>query len=57
MDNFERSNDINIQHFIEKSKNQNTTKSTSLWIRTYLNWAEARGAPKQIETLPPIDLY
>ena len=56
MDPFDECHEINIQQFIDKSKNLNTTKATSQWMRVYLSWAEIKGAALEIESLPPVDL-
>ena len=57
MDRFTKAaSEPNIEEFINKSKNTNTTKSTNLWMRVYESWAEIRGANLKIETLSPEEL-
>ena len=51
MDRFTKTTSENIEEYIKKSKNTNTTKSTNLWMRVYESWAEIRGATKKIEAL------
>ncbi|XP_066920125.1 uncharacterized protein KIAA1958-like [Clytia hemisphaerica] len=56
MNRFDSCNNDNIQQFIDKSKNQNTTKATSLSKRTYDAWANERNQTKDNELLNPVDL-
>ena len=45
-----------IQQFIDKFKNENTTRATSQWMRTYNTWAVERNAALEIERLDPVEL-
>ena len=56
MDRFATCNNADIENLINKSKNSNTTKATSQWMRVYNSWAEARNASLEIWTLKPVDL-
>ncbi|XP_066910901.1 uncharacterized protein KIAA1958-like [Clytia hemisphaerica] len=56
MDRFGSCDENEIQEFIAKSKNSNTTKSTSLCKRTFDTWADQRQQPKDIENLDPTEL-
>ena len=42
--------------FQEAAVNRNTKKSTETWLRTYLEWAEGKKKPKNIESLSTKDL-
>ena len=54
MNRFDTCNGASIQKFIDKSKNQYTTKATSQWIRVYNAWAVERDAPSDFERLNPV---
>ena len=40
----------------EAAVNKNTKKSTETWLCTYLEWANEKTKPKNIENLSPEDL-
>jgi len=50
MDLFAECNEKSTQNLIEKSKNTNTTKATSQWMRVYQSWAKSRGTTFEIVT-------
>ena len=45
-----------VDELILKSKNENTEKATTNWMKVYWTWAELRKKEKNIESLPPKDL-
>ena len=42
-----------IEEYKQKSKNANTTKATTQWMRVFCQWAQKRDHPKNIEILAP----
>ena len=42
-----------IDFFKENSKNKNTTKATTTWMRHYKKWASEKGEEENIESLDP----
>ena len=42
-----------IEKYKQKSKNANTTKATTQWIRVFSQWGQKRDQPKNIEVLVP----
>ena len=42
-----------IQKYKQKSKNANTTKATTQWIRVFSQWGQKRDYPQNIEVLVP----
>ena len=56
MDHFSSVNSEDIQSLVNKSKNLNTTKTTSKWMRVFNSWAALRGKVCPIFLLFPIDL-
>ena len=56
MDHFSSVNSEDIQSLVNKSKNLNTTKTTSKWMRVFNSWAAVRGKVCRIFLLSPIDL-
>ena len=42
-----------IEKYKQKSKNANTTKATTQWMRVFCQWAQKRDHPKNIEVLSP----
>ena len=56
MDRFLSVNSEDIQSLVNKSKNSNTTKPTSQWMRVFNSWAALRGEVRPIYLLSPIDL-
>ena len=56
MDRFSSVNSEDIQALVNKSKNSNTTKATSQWMRVFNSWAALRGEVRPIYLLSPIDL-
>ena len=56
MDHFSSVNSEDIQALVNKSKNSNTTKATSQWMRVFNFWAALRGEVRPIYLLSPIDL-
>ena len=56
MNRFTSTTPTDIDFFIEKSKNKNTTRSTNTWINIYHLWAKLRGKPQNIEELEPKEL-
>ena len=45
-----------IEVFMQKSKNENTTKATNKWMRVYGLWAGYRNKSTNIHLLPPTEL-
>ena len=56
MDRFSSVNSEDIRSLVNKSKNSNTTKATSQWMRVFNSWAALRGEVRPIYLLSPIDL-
>ena len=56
MDRFSSVNSVDIQSLVNKSKNSNTTKATSQWMRVFNSWAALRGKVLPIYLLSAIDL-
>ena len=56
MERFTSSSTADIQEFISKSKNKNTTNATVNWMRMYTSWATIRGKETKIEQLSPEEL-
>ena len=56
MDRFSSVNSEDIQSLVNKSKNSNTTKAASQWMRVFNSWVALRGEVRPIYLLPPIDL-
>ena len=56
MDCFLSVNSGDIQSLVNKSKNSNTTKATSQWMRAFNSWAAFRGEVRPIYLQSPIDL-
>ena len=56
MDHFSSVNSEDIQSLVNKSKNLNTTKTISKWMRVFNSWAALRGKVCPIFLLSPIDL-
>ena len=48
MDRFTISNENDFAYFKEKSKAENTKKSTNTWVNVYYSWAKDRGYDKKI---------
>ena len=42
-----------IEEYKQKSKNANTTKGTTQWMRMFCQWAQKRDHPQNIEVLAP----
>ena len=42
-----------IEKYKQKSKNANTEKATTQWIRVFSQWGQKRDHPKNIEVLVP----
>ena len=42
-----------MEEYKQKSKNANTTKATTQWMRVFCQWAQKRDHPKNIEILAP----
>ena len=42
-----------IEEYKQKSKNANTTKATTQWMRVFSQWAQKRDHPINIELLAP----
>ena len=56
MDRFSSVNSEDIRSLVNRSKNSNTTKATSQWMRVFNSWAALRGEVRPIYLLSPIDL-
>ena len=56
MDRFSSVNSEDIQSLVNKSKNSNTTKAISQWMKVFNSWAALRGEVRPIYLLSPIDL-
>ncbi len=56
MDRFANSSVADQKNLAEKATNENTTKSTNLWLRVYQSWAAVRGFGKNVEEVFPDDL-
>ena len=42
-----------VKEYKQKSKNANTTKATTQWMRVFCQWAQKRDRPKNIAVLAP----
>ena len=42
-----------FKEYKQKSKNANTTKATTQWMRVFCQWAQKRDHPKNIKALAP----
>ena len=56
MNVFCSANSEDIQSLVSKSKNSNTTKDTSQWMRVFNSWTALIGEVCPIYLLSPIDL-
>ena len=56
MERFGTFENVNVQYFPAKSKNENTEKCTNKWMNCFKAWAKYRGKPVEIETLLPAEL-
>ena len=56
MDRFSSVNSEDIQSLVNKSKNSDTTKAISQWMKVFNSWAALRGEVRPIYLLSPIDL-
>ena len=56
MDHFSSVDSEDIQSLVNKSKNSNTTKVTSQWMRVFNSWAALKGEVRPIYLLSPTDL-
>ena len=56
MDRFATISDADQMRLIEKSKNENTSRSTGNWLKTYKAWAEVREINPNIEEIGPEEL-
>ena len=56
MDHFSSVDSEDIQSLVNKSKNSNTTKATSQWMRVFNSWAALKGEVRPIYLLSPTDL-
>lgn len=48
--------DADLQRFLDKNKNRNTTKTTATWVNRFETWRNVRKLPHALEDIPESEL-